>query len=165
MRKGGQQAIQFCDSIEDFDTGGPSSITFRMEYLLAFQYWYCEVYVEKQLIFVFWRWNRRSNKHGTLWHVVTTGYFYVLFLWTIAVLGFLKSTITFTVNSHADNHFYKYICFKYYTRHVLTKAFLIQIWVSFEIPLLFFLIRTMIFFSADSVKIIELHIAHTWRHM
>ena len=111
-------------------------------------------------------WNRRSNKHGTLWHVVTTGYFYVLFLWTISVLGFLLSTITFTVNSHADNHFYKHICFKYYTRHVLTKAFYIQIWVSFEIPLLFFLIRTMFFFfAADSVKIIELHIAHTWRHM
>ena len=60
------------------------------------------------------------NKHDTFWHVVTTGYFYVSFLWTIAVsdsylleiyknLGFLLSTITFTVNSHADNHFFKYI--------------------------------------------------------
>ena len=97
-------------------------------------------------------WNRRSNKHGTFWHVVTTGYFYVLFLWTISVLGFLLSTITFTVNSHADNHFYKYICFKYYTRHVLTKAFYIQIWVSFEIPLLFFLIRTMFFFCCRLCK-------------
>ena len=53
-----------------------------------------------------------SNKHDTF------------FFWTIAVsdsylletyknLGFLLSTVTFTVNSHADNHFYKYICFKY----------------------------------------------------
>ena len=61
----------------------------------------------------------QSNKHDTLWHVVT-GYFCVLFLWTIAIsdfwlleiyknLGFLLSTITFTVNSHADNHFFKYI--------------------------------------------------------
>ena len=48
-----------------------------------------------------------------------TGYLYVLLLGTIAVsdfclleiykkLVFLLSTITFTVNSHADNHFYKY---------------------------------------------------------
>ena len=28
------------------DTGGPSSFTVRMEYLCAFQYWYCELYVE-----------------------------------------------------------------------------------------------------------------------
>ena len=55
----------------------------------------------------------QSNKHGTL------------LLWAISVNGFrpLKmykrselpfSTITFTVNSHADNHFYSYFCFKYY---------------------------------------------------
>ena len=54
------------------------------------------------------------------WHVVSTGYFYVLFLWAIAVsnfrpleiyknLGIPLSTIIFTVNSHADNHCYKYI--------------------------------------------------------
>ena len=30
-------------------------------------------------------------------------------------LGLPLSTITFTVNSHADNHFYRYICFKCYT--------------------------------------------------
>ena len=62
----------------------------------------------------------RSNKHDTFWHAVSTGYFYVLFLWTIAVsyfrpleiyknLGLPFSSITFTVNSHPDNHFYKYI--------------------------------------------------------
>ena len=61
-----------------------------------------------------------SNKHVTFSHVVSTGYFYVLFLWTIAVSDFRSleiyknwsrplSTITFTVNSHADNYFYKYI--------------------------------------------------------
>ena len=63
---------------------------------------------------------RPSSKHDTLWLVVSTGYFYVLFLWTIAVSDFRSleiyknwsrplSTITFTVNSHADNYFYKYI--------------------------------------------------------
>ena len=30
----------------------------------------------------------RSNKHDTFWHVDSTGYFYVLFLWAIAVLSF-----------------------------------------------------------------------------
>ena len=68
----------------------------------------------------------RINKHDTFWIAVSTGYFYVLFLWAIAVsdcllLGIFKnlvpplSSITFTVNSHAVNHFYKYICFKYHT--------------------------------------------------
>ena len=60
----------------------------------------------------------RSNKYDTLWHVVSTGYFYVLFSWAIADSHFHPleiykntslsfTTITFTVNSHADNHFYK----------------------------------------------------------
>ena len=63
-----------------------------------------------------------SNKHDTFQtfcHVLTR-YFYVLFLWTISVsdfppfkmyknLGLLLFSITFTVSSHADNHFYNYI--------------------------------------------------------
>ena len=62
----------------------------------------------------------QNKKYVIFWHVVATGYFYVLFLWVIAVpdfclleiynnLGLPLSTITFTVKSHADNHFYKYI--------------------------------------------------------
>ena len=62
----------------------------------------------------------RSNKHDTFSHVVTTGYFYVLFLWNIAVsdfclleiyknLGFLLSTNTFTINSNGYNHFFNYV--------------------------------------------------------
>ena len=61
-----------------------------------------------------------SNKHDSLWHVVSTGCFCVSFFWAIAAsnfrpleiyknLGLALSTITFTVNSHADNHSYKYI--------------------------------------------------------
>ena len=57
----------------------------------------------------------RSNKYDTFWHVVSTEYFYGLFLWTIDVTDFRPweiyknlgpplSTITFTVNSHANNH-------------------------------------------------------------
>ena len=57
----------------------------------------------------------QSNKQDTFWHdtfwlVLSTGYFYALFLWAIAVsdfrpleiyknLGLPLSTITFTVNS------------------------------------------------------------------
>ena len=44
----------------------------------------------------------RSSKLDIFWHV-STGYFYV------KNLGRPFSAITFTVNSHADNHFYKYI--------------------------------------------------------
>ena len=66
----------------------------------------------------------QSNKYGTFWHVVSTEYFCVLVLWAITVtdfypletyknLGLPLPTITFTVNSHANNHFYKYIYFKY----------------------------------------------------
>ena len=62
----------------------------------------------------------RCNKHDSLWLVVSTGYFYILFLWAIIVSDFPPleihkylvlplSSITFTANSQADNHFYKYI--------------------------------------------------------
>ena len=126
---------------------------------------------------------RPSSKYGTFWYVVTTGYFYVLFLWTIAVSdfclleickGFLLSTITFRINSHAGNHFYKHICrnvyrieniliefcFKYYTvwnqflllKYLLswTKVFYIQIWFKCKIPILFFL--THVFFCCRLCK-------------
>ena len=60
------------------------------------------------------------NKHDSLWLVVSTGYFYIPFLWTIVVSDFSALeiynylvlplfSITFTANSQADNHFYKYI--------------------------------------------------------
>ena len=67
----------------------------------------------------------QSNEHDTFWYVVLTGYFYIFFSWAIALLDFLPleiykslglplSSIDFKVNSYKDNHFYKYICFKYY---------------------------------------------------
>ena len=40
--------INCWDPDEDSYTGGLSSITIRMEYLLAFQYWYCEFCVENR---------------------------------------------------------------------------------------------------------------------
>ena len=73
-------------------------------------------------------WNRffssrdlsRRNKHDSFWLVLSIGYFYILFLRAIVVLDFPPleihkhlvlplSSITFTANSQADNHFYKYI--------------------------------------------------------
>ena len=107
-------SIKFWDPVGGFDTGDPSWITLRMEYLFAFQFWCCELRVKNQ-----WGGDRK-NWFLNSFSAVTSGYFYVLFLWAIAVsnfrpleidknLGLPLSTITFTVNSHADNHFYKYI--------------------------------------------------------
>ena len=68
----------------------------------------------------------QSNKHDTFWHVLTTGHFYVLFLWTITVLdfclleiyenlGFLLSAISFKVsNTQITISMNIFICFKYY---------------------------------------------------
>ena len=44
----GEGGIKFWDLVEDSNAGGPSSITIRMEYLFAFQFWYCELCVENQ---------------------------------------------------------------------------------------------------------------------
>ena len=70
---------------------------------------------------------RRSNKHDTFWHVVSTGYFYVLFLWAIAIsdfcpweidknLGFpcLLSPLQVTATQIIIS-INIFICFKYYT--------------------------------------------------
>ena len=40
--------IRFWDSVGDSDTGEPSSVTIKIEYLLAFQWWYCEFCVENR---------------------------------------------------------------------------------------------------------------------
>ena len=66
--------IKFWDPVEDSDTGGPSSITVRMNHLFAFQFWFCELCVENQwgggrkhcfVIFVIWLcFNRRGMRSG-----------------------------------------------------------------------------------------------------
>ena len=87
----------------------------------------------------------RSNKHDTFWHVISPGYFYVLFLWAIVVSVFLLLeiyenfslplfAITFTVNRHADISIY----LKYYT--IWRSVFFIKIHVKF-----FIFIRTMVY--------------------
>ena len=79
----------------------------------------------------------QRNKHDSFWFVILTGYFQILFLWAIVVSDFLPleihkhlvlplSSITFTANSQADNHFYKYI-------------YLFQILYSTKYPLRFFI--------------------------
>ena len=102
----------------------------------------------------------RGNKHDTFWHVASTRCFYVLFLWAIAAShflpleiyktwGLLLSSITFTVNSHADNHFYKHFYLfqniQYEIRFFIkidVKGFYIQIWFKCETLLLFFYNKT-----------------------
>ena len=68
--------IKSWDPVEASDTGGPSSITVRMECLLTFQYWYCELCVEnrwggdKKQFFIFlffvgaWIFNRWGGGGG-----------------------------------------------------------------------------------------------------
>ena len=62
----------------------------------------------------------QRKKHDSFWLALSTGYFYILFLWANVVSDFLPleiykhlalplSSITFTAKSPADNHFYKYI--------------------------------------------------------
>ena len=130
--------------------------------------WGRKSYVEADEIVSFSCWNfSRSNQHDTFWHVVSTGYFYLLFLWAVAVsyflpleiyknLGLLLSTITFTVNSYADKHFYKYISLfqilysmksLFFLIKIHVKVCFIQILFKCEAPLLFFLIKTMVYRS------------------
>ena len=40
---------RFVILVEDSDTGGPSSITVRMEFLFVFQFLYCELCLENRL--------------------------------------------------------------------------------------------------------------------
>ena len=69
---------------------------------LFFKFWFCKLCVENWwvesivlLIFVLWRCFNRRWVRGCgvgqkfLFYVVSTGYFYVLFLWVIAVSDFL----------------------------------------------------------------------------
>ena len=128
---------------------------------------------------------RRSMIHSDMLYRldISTFYFYAPLLFQIFVpclLSLLQSTTTqiaIPVNI--------FICFKYYStksvflvKHTLRfwpRFFYIQIWFKCETPLLFFLIRTMVYkkklfieknsFTVDYVKIIELHTVHTWRHM
>ena len=93
-----------------------------------------------------------KHKHDTFWNVVLTGYFYVLFLWIIVVSDFCP--IDFTVNSHADSHFYKYIYLFQISYSVesifviiihVTKILCIQIWFICVTPPTFFLIRIIFY--------------------
>ena len=109
---------------------------------------------------------------------MSTGYFYILFLWAIVVSDFLPleihkhlvlplSSITFTANNQADNHFYKYIyLFQISYNMKSEKIFHIQVWFKCDNGLQkkLFIEKNRIF-SVDYVKINELHVVHTWRHM
>ena len=122
----------------------------------------------------------RRNKHDSLGLVVAAGCFYILFLWAIAAFNFppleihwyvvlLLSSITFTANSQADNHsiyiFICFFCFKYYTVMFYGKNRKWSIWyIPNGLQKKLFIEKNR-FFSVDYVKINELHVVHTWRHM
>ena len=100
-------------------------------------------------------------QHDSYWLVVSTGYFCISYLRAIAVSDFLPleihkhlvlplSSITFTANSQADNHFYKYIYL----------FLLFQVLYSNGLQKNFFIEKNR-FFSVDYVKINELHVVHT----
>ena len=83
----------------------------------------------------------RRNKHDSFWIVASTWHFYILLLWAIVVSDFLPleihkylllplSAITFTANSQADNHFYKYI-YLFQILYSVKSAFFIKIHVRF----------------------------------
>ena len=84
----GGGGIKFVILVEDSDTGGPSSITLRMEYLFALKFWCCELSLGNQwrgrggeggqeallLIFVIWRcfdrrWMRVGGAVQKVWFV------------------------------------------------------------------------------------------------
>ena len=133
----------------------------------------------------------RRNKHDSFWLAVSTGYFYILFLWAIAFSDFLLleiskhlvlplSNTTFRANSHADDRFYKYLYLfqiLYSMKSVFIKihvtVFYIQVWLKCETFLLFFLIEAMVyrkkhfigeinFFRSLKNKTKELHVLQTW---
>ena len=102
----------------------------------------------------------RSNKHDTFWDIVSTGYFYILFLWVIAVSDFCPleifknldpplSTITFTVKSHPDKNFYKYIYLFQILWFFIETHVKVHLIFKFDLnvkhPSDFFLIRTLIY--------------------
>ena len=114
--------------------------------------WGRESYLWPSTIASFSSWDfGRSSKHDTFLHVstdISTG-----ILWTIAVsdfhpleiyknLGLPLSTITFTVNCHKDNQFYKHIHLRSFfikiNVKVLTKVFYTHIWFQCETLLLLF---------------------------
>ena len=83
----------------------------------------------------------RRNNHDSFWLVVSTEYFYILFLWAIFVSDFfplelykhlvlLLSSIIFRANSQADNHFYEYI-YLFQTLYNIESVFLLKFTLRF----------------------------------
>ena len=102
----------------------------------------------------------QSNKHDTFWNVVSTGYFCFFFFFSASdlcpleiyeKLGLSLSSITFTANNHADNHFYQ-CAYLFQIIHNLESVFFFCIFPQKNTP-----DRKKRFHSRDYVKIIELH--------
>ena len=77
-------------------------------------------------------------------------------------LGPPLSSTNFSVNSHEDNHFYKYI-YLFQILYSMNSVFLLKHTLNFSNKshgLKVFIEKKKIF-SVDYVKIIELHVVHT----
>ena len=101
----------------------------------------------------------RSNSHDTFRHVVWSRYFYVRHCcFRFLSLGNLQKlrtslpfpSLTFTINSHADNYFCKNVYLfqklcsmkSFFFIKIPVKVCYIQIWLKCETLLLLFLIKT-----------------------
>ena len=137
--------------------------------------WGEKSYLGSAQISSFFSWDLSwGNKHDSFW-LVLTGYLYWILILDIFLpfeihrrLVLPLSSISFTANSQADNHFYKYIYFflniiQYEIRYTL-KFFIFK----FNLNVKMFYrkkYRKNKFFFVDYVKTNELHVVHTPCHM
>ena len=108
-----QWCINCLDSVENSNTGGPSSITVRMEYFRAFQYGYCKLFLEK-------RWDRKHCFVNFLFF----GGAWIFGGWGVVGWGSKSYLGPAEIVSFSTRSF----------------SHLNQIWLKCKIPLLFFLI-------------------------
>ena len=132
------------------------------------------------LIFCGWG----NSGPAEMWHVLSTGYFCVLFLWAIAVSGFRPleiyknlCNVTFVVNRHADTTALNiFICFQilYSMKSVFLSKYTLRFFIfKFDLN-----VKHRLYFSNKShdlqkktfhrkkyEKNTELNVVHKWRHM
>ena len=88
---------------------------------------------------------RESNAHDTFWHVMSTGYFYVLFLRAITVSDVRNTAVTqITISINVFLYLKHYTVLNKFFIKIHFKVFYIQIWCC-EASVLFFLTKTMIY--------------------
>ena len=117
-------------------------------------------YSEHAEIASFSRWDSSwsNNKHDTFWHFVSTRYFYVLFLWTIAISDFRPLEICKNLGLPLSTITYIQYEISFFTK-IQVKVFYIQIWFKWE-P--WSTGKTL--YRKKYEKVIELHFTHMTSH-